>query len=69
MRRSKRDLFHQFQDLPLPKICPVKTIIHRLIIQATYIFVKEDFDKIKNYLLSVKKVRIPLLDHYYYNRE
>ena len=47
----------------------MKTIIHKLIIQATYIFVKEDFDKIRNYLLFAKKVRIPLLDHYYYNRE
>lgn len=69
MRRSKRDLFHQFQDLPLPKTCPVKTIIYRLLIQGIYLFVKEDFDKVRNYLVSIKKVRIPLLDHYYHNRE
>ena len=24
MRYSKRDLFRQFQDLPLPKKCPIK---------------------------------------------
>ena len=69
MRCYERDIFHQFQDLPLLKPCLVKSITCRLMTQATYLFAKEDFDKVSTYLLSVAKLRTLLLDHYYHNRE
>ena len=69
IRRSKRYLFHQFQDLPLPKQALAKSVIFRLLVQATGLFVKEDNDEVKTHAMSVEKINIPLLDHYYFNRE
>ena len=69
MRHSTLNLFRQINNLRLSKIFPMKNIIYRILIQATYTFVKEDFDEVKNYLVSVKRVRIHLLEHYYHNRE
>jgi len=69
LRRSKRDIFHQMQDMPLPKTCPIKNMIYRLLIQATFTFVKEDYDKVSTYLRSNKKYVGCLLEHFYFNHE
>ena len=67
--RSKKGIFHEFQDLLLGKTCPVKNAIYRLLIQDVFLFVNEDFDKVKNPLIEVKKITVPMLEHYYFNRE
>jgi hypothetical protein len=69
---DKSDVFHIFQNLPLPKKkCPVRTLISRLLIHATFTFDNEDFEKVAAYL--AKKCGIDtmegLLEHFYFNRE
>lgn len=55
------------QDMPLSKTCPVKNVIYRLLIQATFTFVKEDYDKVSTYLRSNKKYGGCLLEYFYFN--
>ena len=47
IRRIKRYIFCQFKDLPLPKSSAIKNIICQVLMQATYVFVKEAVDKVK----------------------
>jgi hypothetical protein len=68
--RQHEDLWHQFTSTPLAKTCPVQAPILRLLIHATYQFVKEDYDAMELFLVSKKGVREEdILDHFYYNRE
>jgi len=54
--------------MPLPKTCPVKNVIYRLLIQAIFTFVKEYYDKVSTYLRSNKKYTGCLLEHFYFNQ-
>ena len=53
--------------MPLPKTYPVKFTIYRILIQATFTFVKEDHNKVYTYLRSDKKYARCLFEHFYFN--
>ena len=69
--RDKLDIFHIFDNLPLPRKCPVRTSISRLLIHATFEFDKDDFDEVTKYLAEHKGIvtEDALLIHFYFNRE
>ncbi len=62
------DLFHQFDTLPFLRTCPVKTLISRLLIHATFIFIEDDYNQFVAYR-SAKAGVTNFLDDFYYNRE
>ena len=41
-RRSKRHMFHEFQDFPLNKTFNVKNVIYKMLIQNTFLFVNDN---------------------------
>lgn len=74
--RSKEDIFHQFQNLPIGKLEPLRSIVSRLLIHATFIFHDEDFCKIEEHLQNKKGFDKndpiyldKLMNHFYFNRE
>lgn len=66
--RKKEDLWHQFNDLPLGRTCPVKAAISCLLIHATFIFCHEDYDIVTKFLSATEHVK-SFIDHFYWNRE
>ena len=76
--RQKEDIFHWFQDVPLGKLEPLRHIILRLLIHATFVPNDEDFERVKAFLRDKLHLECAndeielenaLLDHFYHNRE
>jgi hypothetical protein len=69
--RDKSDLFHIFQNLPLPIKCHVRALISRLLIPATVTFDAEDFDKVAGHVAKKKGIMAmdALLRDFYFHRE
>ena len=65
--RIKEDLFHRFQDLPLPRGYPIKAAVINLLIMSTFRFYKEDYKEITEVLRS--KGVSDFNEHFYYNKE
>ena len=65
--RIKEDLFHRFQDFPLPRGCPIKPAGINLLIMSTFRFYKEDYKEITEVLRS--KGASGFNEHFYYNKE
>jgi len=68
--RDKSDIFHIFQNLPLKRRSPVRPLLSRLLIHATFYFDQEDFDKVAKYLAEKKYILTTemLLRDFYHNR-
>jgi len=66
--RQKEDIWHQFHALPLPKACPVKALITRLLIHATFTFVETDYKQVQSYLSENERVT-NYSEHFYLNKE
>ena len=66
--RKKEDLWHQFNDIPLGRTCPIKTAISRLLIHATFVFCTEDYDIVTEFLAATENIQ-DFMDHFYWNRE
>ena len=69
--RDKADIFHIFQDLPLPKKCPARAIISRLMIHATFQFDSEEYENVTRVLREKYRINstVETLRHFYHNRE
>jgi hypothetical protein len=44
--RHKKDIMHEFQDLPIPHYSPIKNCVSRLLIHATYLFDEDDYEAV-----------------------
>ena len=66
-KRIKEDLFHIFQDLPLPRGCPIKADIINLLVCSMFKSCKEDYKSITK-ALRLKGITY-FQDHFYYNKE
>jgi hypothetical protein len=69
--RDKSDIFHIFQNNPLPKDCPVRAAVSRLLIHATFEFDIDDYKTVTSFLArryGIKTVD-DILRHFYFNRE
>ena len=66
--RMKEDIFHQFQDLPYEKKCPIRPLVSRLLIHATFKFIKEDYKYMVSYLREKKNI-VDVNTHFYHRRE
>eukprot|EP00957_Ditylum_brightwellii_P206561 15349005-Ditylum_brightwellii.AAC.1 len=74
--RQKEDIFHQFKNLPLMKTEPLRHMVMRLLMHATFVFHEEDFFMIEKYLQKYKnfdendnKYLQKIMDHFYFNKE
>jgi hypothetical protein len=74
--RSKEDIFHQFQNCPISKLEPLRPVVSRMLIHATFIFHNDDFIKIEEYLKTSKgfnesdpKYYEKIMKDFYHNRE
>lgn len=69
--RRKQDLFHEFDNLPLPQNCPVRTQIARLLIHATFEFDPDDYNVVALHLSGSKGLHTTedLHMHFFFNRE
>jgi hypothetical protein len=69
--RSKEDIFHQFQDLPLKKDEAARSVISELLIWSTFRMEKTYFDGVKAHLAKEQNVtgEVELMKHFIHNRE
>jgi hypothetical protein len=69
--RDKSDIFHIFQNLSLPKTCPVRASISRLLIHATFEFDVDDYKAVTCFLARKRGIKTleDILRHFYFNRE
>ena len=69
--REKSDIFHIFQNLPLPRVCSIRPILSRLLVHATFVFDADDFESVSKFLASQKGLsnQSDILKHFYFNRE
>jgi hypothetical protein len=65
--RTKHDIFHQFDYLPLGCTCPAKTVIYHLLIDATYIKIDVEYKALSTVLQN--KGVVDLVTHECFNRE
>jgi hypothetical protein len=54
--RDERDIFHVFDELPIPQNNPVRTLISCLLIHATFLFDAEDYENVAEYLAEEKAI-------------
>jgi hypothetical protein len=69
--RDKRDIFHVFDELPIPRNNPAKSLISRLLIHGTFLFDDEDYENVAKYMAEEKEIdsREDLLKDFYFRRE
>lgn len=69
--RQKEDVFHQFQDLPLPKTCPARHFITELNILATFRMDKKYYDPWAQHLAEKEGLVLQndLMRHFIHNKE
>ena len=54
--RKKEGLFHMFTNLPMGTRVLVKSVVLQLLIQATFIFWKEDYEEVANFLRETEDI-------------
>jgi len=69
--RGKEDIFHQFQDLPLGKICPARPFVSEMLIYSTFRMDEERFKGYKAHLAEKKGIVLTadLMRDFIHNRE
>lgn len=69
--RSKEDIFHQFQNLPLKKDCPVRAYVSELNILATFRMDKEQYKAWAKHLGKNEGIILSadLINHFIHNKE
>jgi hypothetical protein len=69
--RHKKDIMHEFQDLPIPHDSPIKNCVSRLVIHATFLFDEDDYQAVCDYLAQKKSITAleQVLRNFYFNRE
>jgi hypothetical protein len=65
--RLKEDLWHWYHNLPLPRGCPIHSLVDELLIHASCNFVREDYEAVRSILVTKN---VPdIMAHFYHNRE
>jgi len=69
--RQKEDIFHQFQEIPLPKTCPGRHFMSELNILATFRMDKQYYDPWVNHLAEKEGLVLQsdLMNHLLHNKE
>lgn len=69
--RSKEDIFHVFQDMPMKKRCPARHYVMELLILATFQMDEKYFTEYKEHLAKVKNIETTsdLIDNFVHNKE